>query len=1394
MISALAQEVDEDENPYRPGLVARYSGADGARHSRLEPELAHAWNSNPPDRRLPPGPFTARYQGRLWVQSPGEHRLRVYAAGAVRLSLAGKLLIDAHAPEPAWLDAAPVDLPFGFHPLEIEYRRNDENARLSLYWQGPQFGLEPVAARWLLHDAGQTPPDDFERGEQLVRALRCAACHDLPGEPDAIRAPALDALAGNLSRAWFIEWLSTADSTAGRRMPHFGYTADEAAAMADTLLAASLPLAAQPEDRPAKSPKRKRKDAADEPPPPSVAAGQTLFRTTGCLACHRVGELGSDGLFGGGDLAHVADKRPADFFARWLARPESVNRDHRMPVFASADHELASLSLYLESLGGSRTSVTKTADGSHDGVRLIREGRCSACHTLPRSLEMPAAPKRTKLAAAAVARAQDNCLGEPEGARHRPGFRLDERERRAIEAFVAGIQRVPDAPVVHTGRQILSEHNCLACHARGSSPGLAARLPALGDADVSLRDRLPALQPPALFGVGDKLHDEALNAAIRAPERRRPWLDVRMPKYALADDEATALVAYFVETDRIPPHDDVPSPDATASHPASALDAAGPRLVTADGFGCTSCHAIGEWAPQKVALNAHGADLSQLGQRIRREWFERWVRNPARIVPQMEMPAVQQSIRGVLDRDLDAQLAAVWHVLNRPGFTPPAPGALRVVRRSNLPNVREPAAVLTDVIEAGGRGFVKPFVLGFENRHNLLVDLASNRLAAWWIGDTAREQTRGKSWYWEAGVPQLLPPDRGGEGPGDLVLVDGDERIAPQAHGQYLTELDGWEHLDAGVRFSHRLHFPRDGKTHTVRVVQEFAPLAADEHGSGFRRRVSLERTPADARFELIVLAGDVAVADDGHSARLAVPAGAVRVALVARPSQRLVRTPGGASIMLAAAGCELEYRAAAQPDQFLPLPEVDRAVERAELPVVPGFEAVRLPVTDEAMPTALAWRPDGTLVVSSLEGRVWLGHDTDDDGLEEKLVPFSDELAAPYGVATAGEAIDVVNKFGLVRLFDANRDGRAERSELLASGWGHTRDYHDWAVGLPRGRDGSYYVSFGCQRDDRAETEAHLRGKVARLVPREPTDDDPRRYTVEEIAGGFRYPQGIALSRAGDLFVTDQQGNYTPFNELNHVLPGERYGFINSLELARGLDPPFRPAAVEIPHPWTRSVNGIAFLDTPEAVRDKLGRDLFGPFEGQLVGCEYTNRRLVRMSLERVGGDFQGAVYPLSLEPAAGIETFEGPLVCAIAPDGDLYVGNIHDSGWGAGANTGSLVRIRPQGDLPPGIAEIRAAREGFAIRFTRPVDRAKASDPAGYAVSSFRRIPTPAYGGDDVDRRQETIRAVRVADDAASATIELGELREGVVYEFHLRDLSDGGQRFFPDQAFYTLRRRAQ
>jgi hypothetical protein len=120
--------------------------------------------------------------------------------------------------------------------------------------------------------------------------------------------------------------------------------------------------------------------------------------------------------------------------------------------------------------------------------------------------------------------------------------------------------------------------------------------------------------------------------------------------------------------------------------------------------------------------------------------------------------------------------------------------------------------------------------------------------------------------------------------------------------------------------------------------------------------------------------------------------------------------------------------------------------------------------------------------------------------------------------------------------------------------------------------------------------------------------------------------------------------------------------------------------------------------------------------------------------------------------------------------------------------------VRLRPKGELPAGIAAVHAARDGFTIDFAGPVDASMAGDARNYAVSRYRRIPTPAYGGADVDRENVRIESVGVSADGRQAALALERLQPGFVYEFRLKPLVSAGQPFFPAEAHYTLRRIPQ
>jgi len=1484
-VASVSLAQDEEDEPTEPpaGLIGVYTGADGSAHARVDDRLRFTWNGVSPDPRVPAGPFTANWQGNLSIYTPGAYRFYVYAGGgAVELRLAGKTLLASDTGKPQWMDSAPVELDFGEQSLEVRFRAIEGTSQIGLYWSGPKFQLEPVPPRFLSHAHGKEALREFDEGRLLVRALRCAACHNLPDAQPILPAPALTHINGNLDHEWLMTWIGgkPAQPAAAKqsddeaqpsdappptdnlqfdnvkfRMPGLGASRADAQHIAAWLLANSHPAPptfVPPSDPPvdaraqekAEKPDGKAKDKADfnskkksksdrdadddedegksntkrkTDGEPDAAIGQELFLTLGCLACHQFQSLGAGGVYGGGDLSAIAAKRPADFFVRWLAEPHASNPSHRMPVFSLSAQQRGDLAEFLSEQGTPAAEVREPPGDPRRGAELISAHRCAVCHALTDNAKAdakspkPAAVKNKDLGANPDWQA--SCLGEPDVARHRPGYRLRPEQRTAIERYIRELPRpvaeekTPPRPEAQPesgppqnidAARLVTERNCLACHTRGLNAGVVAKSPALAEAHPELASLLPALAPPSLTDVGDKLERDAIIAAITTSTAPlRPWLKIRMPRFTFTPAESQALAEWFAECDLVPARPAVIVPAAISD---AALAVAGRRLVTAEGFGCASCHQIGQSVPKQDNVAAMGTDLSMVGRRIRRSWYDRWVRNPARIVPRMEMPSIEMPVRGVLDEKVDDQLAAVWHVLNLPKFTPPEPGAVRTVRARNLPDTHERAAILTDVLKVDQQTFSRPFAVVLSNRHTAMFDLQYNRLAGWWIGDAALQRTRGKTWFWEAGGTHLIEATIGEP---ELQLRVNGRLLTPVSPGQFAVELDAWRHAADGVTFDYRLTFADESAKQsviTLRASQSFSPVwqAGDKQG-GFRRRIEVAGLPAGAELLWRLLPEGLEETRSSDRVTARGPSGALTVQVAESAQAKFTDERGPARLALRnvapnmdekGVSAEVIYTSALASDRFplAPPPAVNSTI--ASLDVTPGWNAVRLPLPADQMPTGFAWRDDGAMVFSSLKGQVWLATDTDKDNLPETLTALSDELAAPYGVAVRDGAIDVINKSGVVRLSDFDADGRAQRSEVVASGWGHTDDYHDWAVAIVPDGAGGYFTAIPCYQNQRDEAAARHRGFALRLKPKQPTQDSPRRYELETFCGGVRFPMGLARNRGGLLFASDNQGNYNPFNELNHLVTGAHYGFFNKQEPLENR-PPRRDPAIEIPHPWTRSVNGICFLETPQPLRDRTGRSTFGPWEGHLIGCEYDTRRLVRMSLQQVEDVYQGAVYPLSVDPPEEGETFDGPVSCAVGPDGALYIGNIRDSGWGGGQNTGSIVRMTMADTTPAGIAEVQAAADGFLIQFTQPVDADRAAQRESYDFVCYRRVSTPDYGGPDVDRHPARVTTVTLSQDRKQAHLSIERLHQGFVYEVRVKNLTKNGVRFHPAEAYYTLRK---
>ncbi len=880
--------------------------------------------------------------------------------------------------------------------------------------------------------------------------------------------------------------------------------------------------------------------------------------------------------------------------------------------------------------------------------------------------------------------------------------------------------------------------------------------------------------PPNLTAVGDKLRDEAMGPAIAGKQKtnRLPWLRVRMPQFEHKPEEAAALQNFLVGHDRIPagaPHSDAAAKLAGAESKDRAHLAeqrkTGQVLAGTRGFSCTACHKIAGFEPRNVALATRGSDLYLLGQRMRPEYFVRWTRSPLRVVPGMEMPSFERPVTGILDNNIDQQLAALWEGLNDKSGPPKIDTS--TIEQILTVEVNSPPKIIRDVFNIGDslapRYVPRALAFGLDNGLNILFDLDSMAVQDLWYGAFARQRAAGKSWYWE---PTMQHGGVTFPGSPDIVLRKSDGRQA-----EYLTAQKGSGRSGRLLKYS-LMTIPREfNNVHPVRGVRI-------EYTLSFELPGGTETLNVDERyFPVVTRSQPQKVVCDRIITVQPVPAG-YDILLRSTPGAdtKLSHQTFEKSATLGYATCGANYgiapmdRAAESSPVAPPVPTQTEPVTS-----VPGYDGVRLPFPMSIMPTAITWTADGTLAFCSLKGQVYLAKDTDGDGIEDKLILFEEGLAAPYGLIADGKDLIVAHKPELLRLRYADRDGRADVREVVADSWGYTEDYHDWTTGIVRDSQGNLYVGTGSDyaKPGRDREKSKWRGKVLRI---------DQSGHVTPLGHAFRYPTGLAITPDDQIFVSDNQGVQNTFNEINHLVEGASYGVPSLYE--ENPNAPITLPAIQIPHPWTRSVNGLFFL--PRA-KEGPGH----PFAGHGIGCEYDSRFLVRFTVQPVGNTFQGAVYPLSQPTAAGArDGFLGTLCGAVSPNGDIFIGSIYDSGWLGGPNIGDIVRLRPNGKLPVGIREIRAAENRFLISFTAPIDTAAAAKRENYEISGYTRKWQGSYATPDSGRHQLAVESVDVASDGLSVVLHVSKQQPGHVYEITCGKIGPESQpALWPTVGYYTL-----
>jgi glucose/arabinose dehydrogenase len=449
---------------------------------------------------------------------------------------------------------------------------------------------------------------------------------------------------------------------------------------------------------------------------------------------------------------------------------------------------------------------------------------------------------------------------------------------------------------------------------------------------------------------------------------------------------------------------------------------------------------------------------------------------------------------------------------------------------------------------------------------------------------------------------------------------------------------------------------------------------------------------------------------------------------------------------------------------------------------------------------SGLAVMPDGRLAVSIRKGEVWIiENPTADAATEEalKYSRFASGLHEPLGLAWHDGALYTTQRSEVTRLEDGDGDGVADAYLTVAKGWGVSGNYHEYAYGPVFDGGGNLWITLNTTIGTKPELAGHRatenpwRGWSMMMRP---------GGKLEPVSCGLRSPCGLGVNAAGDVFATDQQGNWWGTNPLLHLKKGVFHGHADALADTRRAGSPVKhPGTVPQGLTVAQAMVVIPGYEPPAVwfPYDKMGQsttglacDLtkgkFGPFEEQFFVGEFTQAFVSRVFLEKVEGEYQGACFHFRRGFQSAVLSLE------FLPDGSLAAGE-SNRGWNSlGTRSYGLERLVWTGEVPFEVKTMEAQADGFRLTFTKAVDVEAAASLEAYALTCYTYTYHQQYGSEEIDAGEIVIRKATVAGDGMSVRLVCEGLRAGYVHELHLPGMrSAEGEALLHGEAYYTLNR---
>ncbi len=415
-----------------------------------------------------------------------------------------------------------------------------------------------------------------------------------------------------------------------------------------------------------------------------------------------------------------------------------------------------------------------------------------------------------------------------------------------------------------------------------------------------------------------------------------------------------------------------------------------------------------------------------------------------------------------------------------------------------------------------------------------------------------------------------------------------------------------------------------------------------------------------------------------------------------------------------------------------------------------------------------LAFMPDGRLLVTTWDvtGGVYLMNGVETGDTNKITVKrIASGLAEPLGIEVVDGEIYVLQKQELTKLIDEDGDEITDVYETVCNRWGVTSDFHEFAFGLVY-KEGYFYATLSmAMRLMSNERQKPDRGRTIKIS---------KDGNYEWINYGLRTPNGIGLGVDNEIFVTDNQGEWVPGNKLIHVKKGEYHGMHWGLPDSVTETPPIAAPAIWLPEDEIGNSPS-----EPVLIKE-------GPYKGQMLHGDVTHGGIKRDFLEKINGEYQGAVFRFTQGLEAGVNRLRW------GPDGALYIGGVGMvGGWSWKEKQYGLQRMTYYGKVTFEMLAVRAKPNGFEIEFTEPINVGIEIKPDDFLVQQWWYLPTEKYGGPKLDLEKLNITSITISDDRLRVSLEIPNLKEEHVVYFrlpeHLQSISD--QSLWSSEVWYTL-----